>query len=127
MILDEAQRASDVFSAVKSSVDRTKRKVRFLISGSSNLLLMKRISETLAGRAVYFEMYPMSFAEVEGKEDMPKNFFNLWEAEFNVKEQELISVNPISLVLKGIHAPFDVSIRKKGCPFMVGRICKNIS
>lgn len=105
IILDEAQKVPEIFSAIKLSVDRTQRKIRFLISGSSNLLLMKGISETLAGRAVYFEMLPMSFSEMYGKSKAPQNFFNLLDPHYEVKEQELSDVNPLPFILKGFMPP----------------------
>lgn len=105
VILDEAQKAPEIFSAIKLSVDRTQRKMRFLISGSSNLLLMKEISETLAGRAVYFEMLPMSYDEMYGKNKMPRNFINLFDPDFAPKEQELERINPLPVLLKGFMPP----------------------
>ncbi len=79
VIIDEAQKAPEVLNAIKLSVDRTKRKKKFLVSGSSNLLLMKRVSETLAGRAVYFEMLPMTYGEMQGSLEGQSNFFALWD------------------------------------------------
>ena len=96
VIVDEAQKAPEIFSAIKLSVDRTQRKMRFLISGSSNLLLMKGISETLAGRAVYFEMLPMSYSEMYGEDKTPRNFFNLLDPDYTIKEQELNDIDPVS-------------------------------
>ena len=105
VILDEAQKVPEVFSAVKLSVDRNRRRMRFLISGSSNLLLMKRISETLAGRAVYFDMLPMSYGEIYGKREGPQNFFALLDPDGEVKEQEVNEVAPLSLLSKGFMPP----------------------
>jgi predicted AAA+ superfamily ATPase len=105
IILDEAQRVPEILSAVKLSVDKTQRKMRFLISGSSNLLLMKSISESLAGRAVYFEMLPMSYGEMYGKTQTPQNFFNLLNPRYEPKEQDLSNINPLPLVLKGFMPP----------------------
>jgi predicted AAA+ superfamily ATPase len=65
MIIDEAQRAPELFLAIKRSVDRNRRNGRFLLSGSANLLLMKSISESLAGRAVYLTMGPLTWCELE--------------------------------------------------------------
>lgn len=41
IIIDEAQKVPEIFSAVKLTVDRTRRKKKFILSGSSDLLLMK--------------------------------------------------------------------------------------
>ncbi|MEW6455359.1 MAG: ATP-binding protein [Acidobacteriota bacterium] len=105
IIIDEAQKAPEIFNAIKLAVDRTQRKIRFLISGSSNLLLMKEISETLAGRAVYFEMLPMAYAETEGRPEAPQNFFNLWKSNYKEREQALNLIDPIPLLLKGFMPP----------------------
>src|SRR5688572_19212514 len=55
LILDEVQREADLVLAIKRAVDEQRPRVRgrFVLTGSANLLLMKRVSETLAGRASY--------------------------------------------------------------------------
>lgn len=65
LILDEVQRAPDVLSAVKEEVDRDRprRPGRFVLTGSANLLLMARISESLAGRAGYLRLWPLTRRE----------------------------------------------------------------
>lgn len=103
--LHQTQRAPEIFSAVKLAVDRNRRKIRFLISGSSNLLRMKGISETLAGRAIYFEMHPMTYGEMYGKGERPQNFLHLLNTHFKIKEQDLKEVDPVPLMLKGFMPP----------------------
>ena len=66
VIVDEAQKAPKILSAIKKSVDEAKNKKRFIISGSANLLLMKNITETLAGRAAYMILPPMAYSEAKG-------------------------------------------------------------
>ncbi|MGB9667198.1 MAG: ATP-binding protein, partial [Candidatus Cryosericum sp.] len=51
--------------AVKKAVDDNPER-RFVLSGSANLLLMKRVSETLAGRATYHVLYPPTWSEWQG-------------------------------------------------------------
>ena len=60
--LDEVQREPDLLLAVKRAVDedRPRRNGRFVLTGSANLLLMRRVSETLAGRAVYVNLWPLT-------------------------------------------------------------------
>ena len=50
VILDEAQRAPEIFPSIKLSVDRDRTAGRFILTGSVNLLQMKQIKESLAGR-----------------------------------------------------------------------------
>jgi len=64
--IDEAQKCPELLTAIKRSVDRDRKPGRFLLSGSANFSLIKGISETLAGRAVYFTMHPFTRREVAG-------------------------------------------------------------
>ena len=61
--LDEVQREPNLLSAVKREIDRDRRPGRFLLTGSANLLLMRRVSESLAGRASYLTLWPMTRRE----------------------------------------------------------------
>lgn len=65
LVLDEVQRAQDLLIAVKRAVDRdrVRRPGRFVLTGSANLLMMERIGETLAGRAVYVTLWPFTRRE----------------------------------------------------------------
>jgi predicted AAA+ superfamily ATPase len=67
VVIDEVQRAPDILVAVKRAADRTRRSkgLRFVLSGSANLLLMRNVSESLAGRAVYFVLEPMTLGEMD--------------------------------------------------------------
>ena len=61
VVIDEVQRAPDLLRAVKLAVDRDPSPGRFLLTGSANLLGMRSVSESLAGRAVYLELLPLSW------------------------------------------------------------------
>lgn len=61
--LDEVQRVPEILLAVKRAVDRRRVAGRFLLTGSANLLLMRRVSETLAGRAQYLTLWPFTRRE----------------------------------------------------------------
>lgn len=64
--LDEIQREPSLLLAVKRVIDRNRRPGQFLLTGSANLLLMRRVSETLAGRAGYLTLWPMTRREQRG-------------------------------------------------------------
>jgi uncharacterized protein len=66
LTLDEVQRAPDLLLAVKRAVDARRQRGRFLLTGSANLLLMRTVSETLAGRATYLTLWPMTRREQLG-------------------------------------------------------------
>lgn len=64
--LDEVQREPGLLRAVKRAIDRDRRPGRFLLTGSANLLLMRQVSESLAGRASYLTLWPMTRREQRG-------------------------------------------------------------
>jgi predicted AAA+ superfamily ATPase len=68
MTLDEVQRVPELILAIKSVVDRQRPAVRgqFVLTGSANLLMMKRVSDSLAGRAYYLRLWPMTRREQLG-------------------------------------------------------------
>jgi len=63
VVLDEVQKAPELLPAIKQAVDRHPGRYRFVLSGSANLLLMRQVSESLAGRAVYYVLDPMTLGE----------------------------------------------------------------
>jgi len=72
--LDEVQREPDLLLAVKRAIDSDRQPGRFLLTGSANLLLMQGVSESLAGRASYLTLGPMT-----RREQMGLGRCGLWE------------------------------------------------
>jgi hypothetical protein len=64
--LDEVQREPRLLRAVKRAIDRDRKPGRFLLTGSANLLLMRQVFESLAGRASYLTLWPMTRREQQG-------------------------------------------------------------
>jgi predicted AAA+ superfamily ATPase len=64
--LDEVQREPSLLSAVKRAIDRNRTAGRFLLTGSANLVLMRQVSESLAGRASYLTLWPLTRREQLG-------------------------------------------------------------
>lgn len=67
LVIDEVQRAPDLLLALKSRVDQHREPGQFIVTGSANLLLMKQVSDSLAGRAGYLDLAPMTLAELAGQ------------------------------------------------------------
>ena len=65
-ILDEVQRCPELLVALKKCVDEQRQPGRFILSGSANLALLGHVTETLAGRAGYFTLHPMTRREQQG-------------------------------------------------------------
>lgn len=67
IVLDEVQKVPALLSAVKQAVDQPGNQQKFVLSGSANLLLLQQVSESLAGRAVYFVLNPLTLGEIHGQ------------------------------------------------------------
>ncbi len=67
VILDEAQRAPDLFSYIQGRVDADDAPGRYVLTGSQNFLLHHRVSQTLAGRCAVLHLLPFSLSELEGR------------------------------------------------------------
>lgn len=80
--LDEVQREPSLLLAVKRAIDSGRKPGRFLLTGSANLLLMRNVSESLAGRASYLALWPMT-----RREQMGLGRCGLWEELIGKKEK----------------------------------------
>ena len=89
LTLDEVQHEPDLLLAVKRAVDeeRPRRNGRFVLTGSANLLLMQRVSETLAGRATYVNLWPMT-----RRERLGLGTSGLWSELLSVRAPEWIDL-----------------------------------
>ncbi len=68
VILDEVQRVPELFSAIKRAVDQERKPGRFLLTGSANVLLVPRLSDSLAGRMEILRLHPLTQVEMTGKD-----------------------------------------------------------
>lgn len=64
-ILDEVQHVPELFSSIKHAVDRKRMPGRFLLTGSANVLLLPKLSDSLAGRMEIVQLRPLSRCEIE--------------------------------------------------------------
>lgn len=67
VILDEVQRVPDLFSTIKLAVDRDRAPGRFILTGSANILMIPRVSDSLAGRIEIIGLHPLSRCEILGR------------------------------------------------------------
>jgi len=70
IVLDEIQRAPDLFTVLRVLADQKRPGRRFLILGSASRELIRQSSESLAGRIAYIELPPFSLFEVESPEKL---------------------------------------------------------
>lgn len=88
VIFDEIQFAAELLPYIKERID-DRRDVpgQFILTGSQNLLLIERVTESLAGRAAILRLLPMSRREAFGRVEAPLP----WEAEAGTGIQRKIA------------------------------------
>lgn len=75
MIIDEIQRAPDLLSYIQSFIDEDKDR-KYILTGSQNILISKKISQSLAGRVNIFILLPLSLEEINHTSYKSKNIFS---------------------------------------------------
>ncbi len=101
-VIDEIQKAPEILSVIKKLVDENRER-HFLLSGSANLLLMKQVTESLAGRSSYFSLLPFALREWF-RENIPQCFLDLIKGK-RLKEKQYSTKNPLSQLFRGFLPP----------------------
>ena len=65
VIVDEIQKAAELFDYIKDIVDENKLKGQFYLTGSQSMKLMKNVIDSLAGRAGVIKMLGLSLREID--------------------------------------------------------------
>lgn len=69
VVIDEIQRAPELFLAIKKLVDQDRKPGRFLLTGSANAMTLPKVADSLAGRMEVHTLWPLSQGEIEGKKE----------------------------------------------------------
>ena len=108
VVLDEVQRVPELFQAIKISVDRQRIPGRFLLTGSSNVLL-PQLSESLAGRLQIVRLHPLAKAELarpSSSSDQPSGFLGaLFGDGFPVLQSDRLGVLLLDKAVAGGFPP----------------------
>jgi len=67
-ILDEVQIVPEIFRTLKKAIDENREPGRFILTGSANLMLLPKVSDSLAGRVEILRLHPLSQVEIESSE-----------------------------------------------------------
>ena len=99
VILDEVQRVPALFTALKIAVDRRRMPGRFILTGSSNVLLVPKLADSLAGRMGLLRLYPLAQCELAGK---PSRFLDvLFAGGFKTRTSERLGVALAQRIVSG--------------------------
>ena len=92
VIFDEVQYAPDLLPYVKERIDTHRdRTGQYVLTGSQNLLLMERITESLAGRSAILRLLPLSRREAEARPQAPLP----WEPQYQGSSEANVSYQDI--------------------------------
>lgn len=99
LIIDEVQRVPEIFLALKNSVDKKRKAGKFIITGSANVLMLPKISESLAGRVEVITLLPFSQSEINNTET---NFIDdIYSSGFNFSHYSRKKNDLVKRVLTG--------------------------
>jgi len=86
VILDEVQHVPQLFSTLKAAIDRERVPGRFLLTGSANVLLLPKLSDSLAGRMAILRLHPLAQCEIGRR---PARFLDrLFGGDFKFRHRE---------------------------------------
>ncbi|GAB3354937.1 ATP-binding protein [Arachidicoccus ginsenosidivorans] len=66
LIIDEVQRAPEIFLSIKKLVDEDRMQRRYILTGSSEVMALPAMSDSLAGRIEIHHLWPLSQGEIKG-------------------------------------------------------------
>lgn len=73
--IDEAQRYPELFPVLRHIIDKRRKSGRFVLLGSSGPLLLRKVSETLAGRIGILELTPFTVEELHSRCPWPSRWW----------------------------------------------------
>lgn len=68
VVIDEIQRVPELLLPIKVAVDLHREAGRFILTGSANILMLPKVSESLTGRIEIMTLYPFSQSELHSVE-----------------------------------------------------------
>lgn len=98
-IIDEVQRAPELFLAIKKTVDEDYRPGRFLLTGSANVMTLPRVADSLAGRIETIRMLPLARSEITGQ--APTFLERLFAGNLKGTGEETVGDNLVRIALAG--------------------------
>lgn len=130
--IDEVQMIPEIIPPIKMRVDDENRKGMFLLTGSSDMFKNSKIKESLAGRMVSFNLYPLSYSEINKRniniiDKLFSDDFNNFDINFeNISKEEFIG----AVINGGYPEVFELPIKAKKAWYdfyIKARITKDIA
>lgn len=103
VVLDEVQRVPSLFSALKRTVDVRRTPGRFLLTGSSHVLTVPKLADSLAGRMEVVRLHPLSQAELQ--REPPRFLDALFAGRFTTRSSARLGAALAERVVAGGYPP----------------------
>jgi uncharacterized protein len=65
-IIDEVQRAPQLFLSIKKLVDENRKERKFILTGSADVMMLPKVADSLAGRVEIHNLWPLAQTEIRG-------------------------------------------------------------
>ena len=112
--LDEVQHVPELFPVIKAAIDRKRHPGRFLLTGSANVMLLPKISESLAGRMEVLTLWPFSQGEIRAaKETFLDTLFSRKPVGWSGKTNSMSRSDLLDAVLVG---GYPVAVARHSAP-----------
>lgn len=98
-ILDEVQRVPEIFPALKAAIDTRRTAGKYILTGSANVLLIPRLTESLAGRMGILRLHPLAQSEIEGRQ--PRFIDALFSGRFKTRIGERLGRDLLERIVAG--------------------------
>ena len=106
IVLDEVQRVPGLFTALKLEVDRRRAPGRFVLTGSTNVLAVPNVQDSLAGRLETVRLHPLAQCELYANRPAPDGFIaTLFEGNFPIRQTERLRTGLVERIVSGGYPP----------------------
>ena len=106
VVLDEVQRVPGLFTALKLEVDRRRAPGRFVLTGSTNVLAVPNVQDSLAGRLETVRLHPLAQCELHASNPTANGFIgSLFEDNFPIQQKERLGIGLVERIVSGGYPP----------------------
>ena len=106
VVLDEVQRVPGLFTALKLEVDQRRVPGRFVLTGSSDVLAIPAVQDSLAGRLEAIRLHPLTQCELYADHPPSGGFINsLFEDDFPIRKAERLGTELVERIVAGGYPP----------------------
>ncbi len=105
VVLDEIQRAPELFTSIKALVDQDRQPGNIILTGSANILLLPKLADSLAGRMEVIRLAPLAQLEIEGTVSKKSFLEQLFLSKFSLSSSKRLGNELMDRILTGGFPP----------------------